>query len=167
LVGQGATIHVVWEGTMVDSNGDGASDASTGSAAPGSREGFSELEKIAGAGAASEAPLASGLVASALLKNETDPLRRRQLEQFRKASLTWWIVGSVVGLVVLIIVVAMMWSSAGGGASGSCRGGPDKSDGTSTTFQSRDGKHWTATYPCMNGGSTTVPIPKRLVPGAK
>jgi hypothetical protein len=166
LIGQGATIHVVWEGTMVDSNGHEASDASTGSAVPGSPEGFSDLEKIAGVAAAYKAPLASGLVASALLKNETDPVRRRQLEQFRKMSLAWWAVGAAVGLVVLISVLAV-WSSAGGGGGGSCRGGPDRFDVIGTTFQSSDGEHWTATYPCRNGGSTTVPIPKRLVPVAK
>jgi len=65
--------------------------------------------------------------------------------------------------VIGVIVIVAIASSNGPG--GDCRGGPDTFDAMNTTYQSADGKHWTATYPCVNGGSTTLPIARKDVPG--
>lgn len=52
------------------------------------------------------------------------------------------------------------------GPGGACKGGADTMEPENTVYQSSDDKHWTATYPCLDGGSTTVPVPLRSVPGA-
>jgi hypothetical protein len=142
---------------------DGADEIATPGVSPeaDSGTGFSSAEKIIGAAAAYQAPLVSGLAASELARNETDPVRRRQLTVFRNASFAWWGVGILVAIIGLVVVVSFASSH---GAGGSCRGGPDKFDATGVTYQSTDGKHWTATYPCVRGGSTTIPVPRRQVP---
>ena len=56
-------------------------------------------------------------------------------------------------------------SHGAGGARGKCRGGADTFDPMGTTYQSTDETHWTVTYPCLGGGSTTMPIDRTLVPG--
>lgn len=73
----------------------------------------------------------------------------------------WWGLGIAVAVIALIVILSV-WSAAGD----SCRGGPDKLDALGTTYRSSDGEHWTATYQCRDGGSTTMPIPKAQVPGA-
>lgn len=128
-------------------------------------QGFTTVEKLAGAVAGYEAPLISSIAASAMLRSETDPVRRRQLETFRKLSLLWWALGLVVALIGIIVVLSFANSHGVGGASGKCRGGADLHDPMGTRYQSVDGNHWTVTYPCNDGGSTTMPIDRSLVPG--
>ena len=105
------------------------------------------------------------MVASRILESETDPTRRRQLATFRRAALLWWVAGLVVAVIAAIVVISIA-SAPGltGFPGGACRGGPDKFDPMSTTYESVDGAHWTATYPCMKGRSTTIPVPWRDVP---
>jgi hypothetical protein len=126
--------------------------------------GYSTVAKAAALSAGFEHPLLSSLVAGELLQHETDPMRRRQLERFRSASRTWWVVGLVAGVVMLLIVLVIASSTYS--ASDSCSGGIDRMDPMNTTYESTDGTHWTATFPCQNGGETTVPVPRAQVPGA-
>lgn len=49
--------------------------------------------------------------------------------------------------------------------SGECHGEPNKLDPMNTTYQSADGVHWTAIYPCTGGGTTAVPVSAADVPG--
>jgi hypothetical protein len=51
------------------------------------------------------------------------------------------------------------------GATGSadCKGGIDIT--VPPSYDSTDGKHWTGTFACMNGGTTTKPVPPSQVPG--
>lgn len=125
--------------------------------------GFSTEEKALGAWAAYEHPLASSFVAGKMLQSESDPIRRRQLTTFRKAALLWWGAGLVLAVIGVIIFIAV--ASGHGFGGGGCRGGPDKFDAMNITYYSSDGRHWTATYPCRNGGSTTMPVPRNAVPG--
>jgi hypothetical protein len=124
--------------------------------------GFTAAEKAVGAWAAYKHPVVSSLVANEMLDSETSPSRRRQLTTLRNAATMWWVVG-LIAAVVGVVVIATIASSNGFG--GGCRGGPDKFDAMNITYQSSDGTHWTATYPCLNGGSTTLPVPRRDVPG--
>lgn len=126
-------------------------------------EGFSTAEKVVGAVAAYRAPLTSGIVASAMARNETDPVRKRQLTTLRNAALTWWIVGIVVAIIAIGVGLGIATSSSSSSSGSSCRGGIDHF--SPPTYRSIDGKHWTATYPCTKGGSKTVPVPRREVPG--
>jgi hypothetical protein len=130
-------------------------------------QGFTTAEKFIGAVAGYEAPLVSGIAATAMLRSETDPVRRRQLETFRRLSLLWWALGLVVALIGIIVVLSFANSHGAGGVSGKCRGGPDTFDPMRTTYQSADGTHWTVTYPCLDGGATTMPIDRSLVPGGR
>jgi len=138
-----------------------ATDPATAQSA--SADGFSAGEKAVGVWAGYEHPLASSLVAGGMLRSEANPTRRRQLTTFRNAALLWWGVGLVVAVIAGIIVISV--ASGHGRGGGACRGGPDKFDAMNITYQSSDGKHWTATYPCRNGGSTTIPVPRKAVPG--
>jgi hypothetical protein len=132
-------------------------------ASPPKDAGFSTAEKAVGVWAAYEHPVASAVVANHMLGSETDPTRRRQLTTWRNNSVVWICVGVAVAIIGLVVVLS--FASSHGLVGDSCRGGPDKTDPMNTTYDSSDGKHWTATYPCVNGGSTTVPVPRRLVPG--
>ena len=127
--------------------------------------GFSDAEKLIGAAAAYKAPLASSLAASYLLSKESDPEKRRQLERFRKLSLGWLAAGVVVAIVGLIVIVSFASSHGLGGGDSGCKGGIDTMDPMNTTYMSDDKNHWTATYPCIDGGHTTVPVPAASVPG--
>jgi hypothetical protein len=137
-------------------------DAVSSSPAAG-RPGYSTAEKVIGAAAAYTHPLGSSVVASAMLSREDDPVRRNQLNTLRRGAMTWWAVSAGVGLIAVIIVLIAVSHSGGAGAS--CSGGPDKFDVMGTTYQSTDNRNWTVTYPCRNGGSETIPIARRKVPG--
>jgi hypothetical protein len=124
-------------------------------------EGFSTAEKVLGAAAVYKAPLASSVVASVMLRDETDPARRRQLMQFRSAAFVWLAVGAVAFLIG-IIVVASLWSSSSGG--GGCKGGPEPWNAVGAQYRSSDNIHWTATVPCFGNGYTDVPVPAGALP---
>jgi hypothetical protein len=140
---------------------DDSTEPTDGRSAAGT--GFSTTEKAIGAWAAYEHPLISSAVAGRMLESETDPTRRSQLTTFRRATMLWWVAGLVAALIGAIVVISI--ASGHGLTGGACRGGPDKFDAMNITYQSNDGNHWTATYPCVNGGSTTIPVPRRKVPG--
>jgi hypothetical protein len=123
--------------------------------------GFSTSEKLIGAATAYRAPLASSLAASAMLRHESDPTRRRQLSTLRSASLIWWGVGAVVTIIGLVVVLSFAASQDMGDG---CKGGPDKFAAEQITYRSIDEVHWTATYPCTESGYTTVPIAKSALP---
>jgi hypothetical protein len=124
-------------------------------------EGFSTAEKVLGAAAVYKAPLVSSVVASAMLRDETDPVRRRQLMQFRSAAFVWLAVGAVAFLIG-IVVVASLWSSSSGG--GGCKGGPEPWNALGAQYRSSDDVHWTATVPCFDRGHTDVPVPAGALP---
>lgn len=124
-------------------------------------EGFSTAEKVLGAAAVYKAPLISSVVASAMLRDDTDPIRRRQLTQFRSAAFVWLAVAAVTFLVG-IIVVASLWSSSSGG--GGCKGGPEPWNAAGAQYRSSDDIHWTATVPCFSSGYTDVPVPAGALP---
>lgn len=130
----------------------------------GATPGFSATEKIIGVAAAYRNPLATGVVAGALLRGETNPERRGQLSALRKGALVWWAVSIGVAVVVFVIVLNAVTHTSGAG--GPCKGGPDKFDALNITYQSDGNRHWTATYPCHAGGSTTIPVARDKVPGA-
>jgi hypothetical protein len=138
-----------------DGNGDGRGSPDT--------SGFTPVEKVIGVAAAYKAPFLSSLAASFLLEKEADPVRREQLQRLRRGALIWGTVGVVVAIIGLIVILS--WASASGIAGGSCKGGLDHFDPMDTTYESGDGTHWTASYPCNGGGFTTVPIPAGRVPG--
>jgi hypothetical protein len=97
-----------------------------------------------------EAPLVSSLTASYLLRTETDPEKRRQLETFRKWSLGWLAFGIAVAVVGIIVFVSFASSHGlGGGGSSECRGGIDTMDPMNTTYLSDADNQWTATYPLL------------------
>jgi len=133
------------------------------SAADTTDVGFSTAEQLIGAAAAYRAPLTSSVAASALLRHESDPIRRRQLTTLRNVSLGWWGVGAVVTVIGFVIVLSSFASR--GALGGGCTGGPDKFAVEQTTYETVDQVHWTATYPCVDGGSTTVPVRRAAVPG--
>jgi hypothetical protein len=122
-----------------------------------SEDGFSPAEKLIGLGAAYKAPLASSAAATFMLRYETNPERREQLERYRRGALIWFSVGIAAAIVAVIIIVSVVASH-----NATCRGGIDRF--TPPTYTS-SGSHWTATYQCNNGGSKTVRVPAKQVPG--
>jgi hypothetical protein len=131
--------------------------------AGGDSTGFSTPEKLIAAAAVYRAPIASSLAASAMLRDETDPTRRRQLTTMRNLSLIWWGVGAV-GAIIGLVVVLSFANFHGAGPGGGCRGERDQYAVEDITYQSSDGKHWTGTYPCTEGGSTTIAVARSEVP---
>ncbi|HYX83573.1 MAG TPA: hypothetical protein VE777_01260 [Gaiellales bacterium] len=98
------------------------------------------------------------LVAALLLRgSESRPRRRPFLRTRAVASAAWLCTGWVLGL---IVVFSLASTSVGGG----CQGGPDPV-GVPLEFTSSDNRHWTATVPCVNGGTTTRPARPGEVPG--
>jgi hypothetical protein len=145
--------------TQSRSNDNPPDVSGSGEKEPG--EGFSTAEKVLGAAAVYKAPLVSSVVASAMLRDETDPVRRRQLMQFRSAAFVWLAVGAVAFLIG-IIVVASLWSSSSRG--GGCKGGPEPWNAAGAQYRSSDDVHWTATVPCFASGYTDVPVPAGALP---
>ena len=64
------------------------------------------------------------------------------------------VIAAIIGLIVIFSVASSQTES--------CRGGIDRMQ--PPTYDST-GNHWTATYQCNNGGSTTKPIPANRVTG--
>jgi len=90
------------------------------------------------------------------------PTRRRQLAFLSRAAFAWWAVGIAVAIVAVITFLSF---DGHGAVSGGCHGEPNKLDPMNTTYQSADGEHWTAIYPCVGGGTTAMPVPAADVPG--
>lgn len=101
-------------------------------------------------------PMIALFIALAMRTSETAPQRRQFLKNWAIASAAWLCTGW------LIAVFAFASAGGGTGTSG-CKGGIDQL--TPPTYVSSDGKHWTATYTCENGGTTTRRVPASQVPG--
>ena len=93
------------------------------------------------------APFISLVAALVMRGSETRPSRLASLKTWAIASGAW--LGT--GFLIAILVFA---SIAGGGG---CRGGMDPFG--LPEYSSHDGQHWTATYPCVDGGRTSTPLP--------
>ena len=123
--------------------------------------GFSAAEKLIGVDAANKAPLTSSAAATFMLRYETNPQRREQSERHRGGALVWLGVGLVAAIIAAVVIIAVASSHAMGA---SCRGGINRYE-PPTKYQSTGNGPWTATYPCRNGGSKTVRVPAKQVPG--
>lgn len=93
------------------------------------------------------APFIALVAALVMRGSETRPTRRASLKTWAIASGAW--LGT--GFLIAILVFA---SIAGGGG---CRGGMDPFG--LPEYHSSDSQHWTATYPCVDGGRTSTPLP--------
>jgi hypothetical protein len=91
-------------------------------------------------------PLISLIVALVMRGSETRPKRRAFLKTWATASAAWLLTGWLVGLILITSI---------SGGSGGCNGGIDRF--SPPTYRSTDGIHWTATYDCRDGGTTTRP----------
>jgi hypothetical protein len=88
------------------------------------------------------------LVAALIMRgSETRPSRLSFLKTWAIASGAWLATGFLLGILVFASV-------AGGGG---CHGGMDPFG--LPEYRSQDGQHWTATYPCVDGGRTSTPLP--------
>ena len=97
-------------------------------------------------------PMIALFIALAMRTTETAEPRRRFLKNWAIGSAASWL---CTGWLIAVIA----FSSAGGGVgTWGCRGGIDQL--TPPTYISSDGKHWTATYTCENGGTTSRRIPR-------
>jgi hypothetical protein len=92
-------------------------------------------------------PFIALVVALVMRGSETRPTRLAFLKTWAIASGAWLATG-------FLIVVLALGTVAGGSA---CRGGIDEFG--LPEYSSRDGRHWTATYPCVEGGKTSTPLP--------
>jgi hypothetical protein len=92
------------------------------------------------------APFIALVVALVMRGSETRPTRRASLKTWAIASSAWLATGFLIAILVLA-------SITGGG----CRGGMDPFG--LPEYSSQDGQHWTATYPCVDGGTTSTPLP--------
>jgi hypothetical protein len=90
-------------------------------------------------------------------------LRSREVIQSRRQFLKNWAIGSAAWLCTGWLIALIVFASAGPAHPASCKGGIDQL--TPPTYESSDGHHWTATYECMNGGTTTRSVPASQVPG--
>jgi len=96
------------------------------------------------------------LIAALVMRgNETRPSRRSFLKNWAIGSAAWLATGWLIGAILFVSV-------AGGVVGGGCRGGIDQFGIPS--YRSTDGQHWTAIYPCVDGGYTEKPAPPGSVP---
>jgi hypothetical protein len=100
-------------------------------------------------------PFISLIVALVMRASEQRPKRRSFLKNWAIASGAWMCTGWLIFLIV--------FTSGGGGFGGGCQGGADPF-AVPTSFASTDNKHWWATVPCRDGGSTTRPARPGEVP---
>lgn len=91
-------------------------------------------------------PFIALIAALVMRANEARPSRRGFLKTWAIASGAWLCTGWIL---VFFLVVGVS-SSAGG-----CKGGIDTL--TPPSFESSDNTHWTATYACVGGGTTSKP----------
>lgn len=89
------------------------------------------------------------LVAALVMRgSETRPKRRDFLRTWAIVSGAWLCTGYLIAFIVFASLV--------GGTAG-CRGGIDRFG--LPEYESADGQHWTAIYPCVDGGATRTPLP--------
>jgi hypothetical protein len=89
------------------------------------------------------------LVAALIMRgSETRPSRLAFLKTWAIASAAWLATG-------FLLFIIFMASVTGGG--GGCQGGMDPFG--LPEYSSSDGQHWTALYPCVDGGTTSTPLP--------
>jgi hypothetical protein len=100
------------------------------------------------------APFISLIVSLVMRSSEQRPSRRSFLKTWAIASGVWL----CTGFLIVILAFSAMGSGSGVLGGGGCKGGPDPFN--PPTYQSPDGKHWTAIVPCLNGGSKTRPATK-------
>ena len=115
--------------------------------------------EVAATVASFDAPVVSALAATGMLATETDPAKRRQLQTWRNTSYVVIAIGAVFAIVAIVVFVAISNNAA------ACKGGKDPF-GPAISYTSSDNVHWTGTFNCVNGGTTTVPVPASEVPGA-
>jgi hypothetical protein len=101
-------------------------------------------------------PFIALIAALVLRAEERRPARREQLKNWALASGGWLATGWVIAIIAFASVVSAV------GPSG-CKGGIDLT--VPPSYESSDGKHWVGTFACMNGGTTTKPVPASQVPG--
>src|SRR5262249_2167120 len=101
-------------------------------------------------------PFIALILALVLRAQETRSQRREQLKNWAIASGVWLATGWVIAIVAFSSIVAAVSPSA-------CKGGIDIT--VPPSYDSTDGKHWTGTFTCMNGGTITKPVPNSQVPG--
>jgi hypothetical protein len=93
-------------------------------------------------------PFISLIAALVMRSGERRPKRRGFLGTWAVASGVWLATGW------LFFIVAFASISGGGG--GGCKGGIDEFSPPS--YVSSDNVHWTAIYPCRNGGTISKPV---------
>ena len=93
-------------------------------------------------------PFIAIIVALVMRGSETRAKRRSFLRSWAIASAVWLATG-------FILVLLAAGSIFGGG----CKGGIDEF-GIPSYSSSVGSDHWTAIYPCREGGSTTTPVPE-------
>jgi hypothetical protein len=91
-------------------------------------------------------PFIALVVALVMRGSETRPTRRSFLRTWAIASGAWLISGYLLACVAFVSVTG-----------GECQGGMDEFG--LPEYSSTDGQHWTATYPCVDGGKTSTPLP--------
>lgn len=97
------------------------------------------------------------LIAALILRTqELRRTRRDQLKNWAIASGAWLATGWVIGIVVFASALSAV------GPAG-CKGGVNQA--VPPSYESSDGKHWVATFTCMNGGTITKSVPASQVPG--
>ena len=94
------------------------------------------------------APFIALVVALIMRGSETRPKRLAFLRSWAIASGIWLATGY---LLIIILLVSI------GARASECRGGIDEFG--LPEYTSVDDQHWTATYPCVNGGETQTPLP--------
>lgn len=92
------------------------------------------------------APFIALVVALLMRGSETRPSRLGFLRSWAIASGAWLVTGFLIAIIAFASIV------------GGCRGGIDEFG--LPEYRSSDGRHWTATYPCVDGGHTSTPIPE-------
>lgn len=92
-------------------------------------------------------PFIALVVALVMRGSETRPKRRAFLKTWAVASGAWLATGFLVAIIAISSI----------GAGGGCRGGIDEFG--LPEYVSTDDEHWTAIYPCLEGGTTTTPAP--------
>jgi hypothetical protein len=94
-------------------------------------------------------PFIALIAALVIRRSEQRPSRRQFLKTWAIASGIWLATGWLVGLLFLASF------SAGAGA---CKGGIDEF-APPIRYASTDDQHWTGTFPCVDGGTTSTPVP--------
>jgi len=101
-------------------------------------------------------PFIALIAALVLRAQQMRPARRQQLKNWAIASAAWL----ATGWLIVIILFAGAFSAV---HTSGCKGGIDQA--VPPSYQSSDGQHWVGTFACMNGGTTTKPVPANQVPG--